>query len=95
MEICLESLFLNRPHSCSPDCIPVARIYHRIHNALQSLANCAYLLARDPGFTSENAPLLTQMQADVATVSVLLRRVQPPREVFTSSDSMPITGREI
>jgi hypothetical protein len=48
-----------------------------MRNALQSLSNCAYLLARDPGVAPENVPLLSQMQADVATVSVLLRRVQP------------------
>ena len=46
-----------------------------MRNALQSLSNCAYLVARDPGVAPENKPLLAQMQADVATVSVLLRRV--------------------
>jgi len=77
MATCVESLSLSRPHlhSCSPACIPISRLYHRMRNALQSLSNCAYLLARDPGVASENKPLLAQMQADVATVSVLLRRV--------------------
>jgi hypothetical protein len=48
-----------------------------MRNALQSLANCAFLLARDTGVSPENTPLLSQMQADVATVAVLLRKVQP------------------
>jgi hypothetical protein len=95
MEICVASLSLGRPHNCSPECIPVARLYHRMHNALQSLANCAYLLARDSGVAPENAPLLAQMQADVATVSVLLRRVEPSQELLTSSELIPTTGREI
>jgi hypothetical protein len=79
MATCVQSLSLPSPHlhSCSPACIPLSRFYHRMRNALQSLSNCAYLLARDPGVSPENVPLLSQMQADVATVSVLLRRVQP------------------
>lgn len=73
----VESLVLSRPHvhSCSPACVPLSRLYHRMRNALQSLSNCAYLVARDPGVSPENKPLLAQMQADVAMVSVLLRRV--------------------
>jgi hypothetical protein len=80
MATCAESLSLDRSqlHSCSPACVPVSSLYHRMRNALQSLANCAFLLARDPGISPENAPLLSQMQADVATVSVLLRRIEPP-----------------
>ncbi len=77
MATCVESLSVSRPHlhSCSAACIPLSRLYHRMRNALQSLSNCAYLVARDPGVAPENKPLLAQMQADVATVSVLLRRV--------------------
>ncbi len=51
-----------------------------MRNSLQSLSNCAYLVARDPGVSPENVPLLTQMQADVATVSVLLRRVSTEQD---------------
>ena len=50
------------------------RFDDRIRNALQSLSNCAYLLACDSGVSPNNVPLLSQMQADVATVAVLLRR---------------------
>lgn len=80
MAACVESLSLDRvhAHSCSSECIPVSPLYHRMRNALQSLTNCAYLLARDPGVSPENVPYLAQMQADIATVSVLLRRVEPP-----------------
>lgn len=83
MATCVESLSLSRPHlhSCSADCIPLARLYHRMRNALQSLSNCAYLVARDPGVAPENKSLLAQMQADVATVSVLLRRVSNEQDM--------------
>jgi hypothetical protein len=78
MASCVESLAFNsHSHSCSSACIPISGLYHRMRNALQSLANCAFLLARDPGVSPDYAPLLSQMQADVATVAVLLRRVEP------------------
>ncbi len=78
MATCLQSWTLDRPHLhiCSDACIPVSRLYEQMRNALQSLANCAFLLARDAGVSPENVPLLSQMQADVATVSVLLRRLE-------------------
>ncbi len=55
---------------------PLSDAYHRMRNALQSLSNCAYLLARDTGVSPENAALLPQMQADVATVVAALRWVE-------------------
>jgi hypothetical protein len=83
MASCVESLVLNsHSHSCSSACIPAWSLYHRMRNALQSLANCAYLLARDSGVSSENAPLLSQMQTDVATVAVLLRKVEPQPDLL-------------
>jgi hypothetical protein len=82
MASCVESLpFNSHSHSCSSACVPVSRLYHRMRNALQSLANCAFLLARDPGVSPEHTPLLSQMQADVATMAVLLRRVESHPDV--------------
>jgi hypothetical protein len=91
----VESLLLNRSHSqsCAPACVSESGLYHRMRNALQSLANCAYLLARDTGVSRENALLLSQMQSDVATLSVLLRRVEP--QALLSPDSLSTRKGEL
>jgi hypothetical protein len=87
MATCVQSLSFDRshPHTCSTACVPVSGLYHRMRNALQSLSNCAYLLARDPGVSGDNAPLLTQMQSDVALVSVLFRGLEPRQSDFTTT----------
>jgi hypothetical protein len=51
------------------------RLLNEARNALQRLANCAYLVAIDSGVSAENRLHLAQMQSDVATMSILLKRL--------------------
>ncbi len=84
MKVCAESLSLLAPEVCTCGRKPNSAVIHQIRNLLQSLSNCAYLVARDPGVSPENAPLLTQMQTDVALAATLFRKIEPEREVTTN-----------
>ncbi|HWR16533.1 MAG TPA: hypothetical protein VN577_17040 [Terriglobales bacterium] len=63
------------PTFAGPSLAEDQRIFHRMRNALQSLSNCAFLLAREDGLIERHA-LSAQLQAEVATLSILVRQME-------------------
>jgi hypothetical protein len=53
----------------------MTHLLNKLRNTLQSLSNCAYLVATDSGVSAGNHALLAQMQSDIATMSLLLERL--------------------
>lgn len=50
---------------------------NEMRNTLQSIVNCAYLVACDDELSKDNRSLMTQIQCDIATLALLVRHFNP------------------